>query len=69
MNSFGRLGGKAKMMRSCAFGGYACAQPPSSDRLNIAHMTGSIASIFESFRQELDEHHDRRERLIKVIEF
>lgn len=25
----------------------------------------SILSIFESFRDELDEHHDRRERIIK----
>ena len=25
----------------------------------------SIISIFENFRDELDEHHDRRERIIK----
>lgn len=25
----------------------------------------SILSIFENFRDELDEHHDRRERIIK----
>lgn len=25
----------------------------------------SISSIFENFRDELDEHHDRRERIIK----
>ena len=26
----------------------------------------AIAAQFEAFRTELDEHHDRRERLIKV---
>lgn len=27
---------------------------------------GIFQSIFENFRNELDEHHDRRERIIKV---
>ena len=27
---------------------------------------GPIISIFENFRNELDEHHDRRERVIKT---
>lgn len=27
----------------------------------------SISSAFNAFREELDDHHDRRERLIKVV--
>ena len=30
-----------------------------------AESAPSILSIFETFRDELDEHHDRRERIIK----
>lgn len=30
-----------------------------------AESAPSILSIFENFRDELDEHHDRRERIIK----
>lgn len=26
----------------------------------------SVQSIFESFRDELDDHHDRRERIVKA---
>lgn len=36
--------------------------PPMSSRPT----TTTISSAFESFRGHLDEHHDRRERLIKV---
>lgn len=28
--------------------------------------TGTVQSMFETFRDELDEHHDRRERLVKT---
>ncbi|KAJ5096427.1 hypothetical protein NUU61_005783 [Penicillium alfredii] len=41
---------------------------PKSDATMSAHdSTGpSVQSIFETFRDELDEHHDRRERIIKT---
>ncbi|KAE8363127.1 Translin [Aspergillus caelatus] len=32
----------------------------------MAESSTQILSIFETFRNELDEHHDRRERLIKI---
>ncbi|KJK67451.1 Translin family protein [Aspergillus parasiticus SU-1] len=32
----------------------------------MAEQSTQILSIFETFRNELDEHHDRRERLIKI---
>jgi hypothetical protein len=32
----------------------------------MAEQSTQIISIFENFRNELDEHHDRRERLIKI---
>lgn len=31
-----------------------------------AEQPSSFVSIFESYRTELDEHHDRRERIIKA---
>lgn len=42
-------------------------QPVTQDSSNMTtESQGTIGSIFESFRNELDEHHDRRERIIKV---
>lgn len=32
----------------------------------MAESTTNILSMFEGFRDELDQHHDRRERLIKI---
>lgn len=32
----------------------------------VAESSTPLQSIFENFRNELDEHHDRRERIIKV---
>jgi hypothetical protein len=32
----------------------------------INSTTGGFQSIFETFRSELDEHHDRRERIVKA---
>lgn len=34
--------------------------------ITMAEQPTQIHSIFETFRNELDEHHDRRERLIKI---
>ncbi|KAJ5109603.1 hypothetical protein N7532_002248 [Penicillium argentinense] len=34
--------------------------------MNTSESANSILSIFENFRSELDEHHDRRERIIKT---
>lgn len=33
---------------------------------NAEESPRSVQSIFENFRDELDEHHDRRERVIKA---
>lgn len=45
-------------------------QPLGLHTKSDANMTppepGIFQSIFETFRNELDEHHDRRERIIKV---
>ncbi|KAJ5720239.1 uncharacterized protein N7483_008173 [Penicillium malachiteum] len=38
----------------------------NSDIIMESESAGSILSIFETFRNELDEHHDRRERVIKA---
>lgn len=37
-----------------------------SDNMDTSESAGSTLSIFENFRNELDEHHDRRERIIKA---
>ncbi|KAJ5712203.1 hypothetical protein N7493_008671 [Penicillium malachiteum] len=42
---------------------------PLANNLDIimeSESAGSILSVFENFRNELDEHHDRRERVIKA---
>lgn len=45
-------------------------QPNSSvmatEENNGGEQSSPIQSIFESFRSELDEHHDRREKIIKA---
>ena len=33
------------------------------------YMSQSTSSAFEAFREHLDDHYDRRERIIKVITF
>ncbi|KAK2772897.1 hypothetical protein FQN53_004421, partial [Emmonsiellopsis sp. PD_33] len=38
----------------------------ASEYPNADPSTLAIQSIFTTFRQELDEHHDRRERIIKA---
>ncbi|KAJ5638927.1 hypothetical protein N7528_001317 [Penicillium herquei] len=38
----------------------------NSDIIMESESAGSILSVFENFRNELDEHHDRRERVIKA---
>lgn len=37
-----------------------------TDMNMTSESAGPIISIFENFRNELDEHHDRRERVIKA---
>ncbi|KAL4786545.1 Translin family-domain-containing protein [Aspergillus varians] len=39
------------------------SQPPAG---TMAESSPNVLSMFESFRDELDQHHDRRERLIKT---
>lgn len=39
-------------------------QPVSIDAM--ASDSSPVISIFENFRDELDEHHDRREKIIKA---
>ena len=42
-------------------------QPVTQDTDTMTSETTSpIISIFEGFRNELDQHHDRRERIIKA---
>ncbi|KAJ6151564.1 hypothetical protein N7470_007161 [Penicillium chermesinum] len=42
-------------------------QPVGNEQGDMASTpAGPIMAIFESFRNELDEHHDRRERIVKV---
>lgn len=42
-------------------------QPVTKDADTMTSETASpIVSIFEGFRNELDQHHDRRERIIKA---
>ena len=44
-----------------------CRQSPmSSHPTTTTTTTTTISSAFESFREQLDEHYDRRERIIKV---
>jgi hypothetical protein len=38
----------------------------SDANVNCSGSGSMFQSIFENFRNELDEHHDRRERIIKV---
>lgn len=38
----------------------------SDTNMTSSESTGAFQSIFETFRNELDEHHDRRERIIKA---
>jgi hypothetical protein len=35
-------------------------------KMDSPESASSTLSIFENFRDELDEHHDRRERIIKA---
>jgi hypothetical protein len=35
-------------------------------KMDSTESASSTLSIFENFRDELDEHHDRRERIIKA---
>jgi hypothetical protein len=39
---------------------------PSNMGVNVGHRQ-DVVEAFDEFRKELDEHHDRRERLIKVL--
>jgi hypothetical protein len=39
---------------------------PADGMAEINSTTGGFQSIFETFRSELDEHHDRRERIVKA---
>lgn len=38
----------------------------ADDEMNSTNSSSAFQSIFETFRDELDEHHDRRERIIKA---
>ena len=40
--------------------------PDKGSDTTMTDSAGPILSIFENFRDELDEHHDRRERIIKA---
>lgn len=40
------------------------ARPPKSNEQDLPR--GRFHDMFEGFRDELDEHHDRRERIIKA---
>jgi hypothetical protein len=37
-----------------------------TDTTMTSETTSPIISVFEGFRNELDQHHDRRERIIKA---
>jgi hypothetical protein len=39
------------------------------DRSSVTAALMSVTDLFDSFREDLDEHNDRRERLIKVHSF
>ncbi|KAL2816268.1 Translin family-domain-containing protein [Aspergillus granulosus] len=41
-------------------------QPPTSIMAESSESSPNVLSMFETFRDELDQHHDRRERLIKT---
>lgn len=38
----------------------------SDATMSLTESTGTVQSMFDTFRDELDEHHDRRERLVKT---
>ena len=38
----------------------------SRDPINPSHMSDNTIHVFDQFRAEIDDHNDRRERLIKV---
>ncbi len=42
------------------------ATQSKSTAATMVESTPNILSMFEGFRDELDQHHDRRERLIKI---
>lgn len=44
----------------------ASLKRPHEDDQSAAKQVSPIISMFEHFRNELDEHHDRRERIIKA---
>jgi len=47
-------------------GQYLGLHTKSDTNMTSSEPTGAFQAIFETFRNELDEHHDRRERIIKA---
>lgn len=41
-------------------------RPHDADAMNVPTPPSPFMPMFEIFRNELDEHHDRRERIIKA---
>ncbi|KAF3895613.1 Translin-associated factor TraX [Trichophyton interdigitale] len=49
-----------------AWDGNVIASPLETENMDTSPGASSIQSIFTEFRNELDEHHDRRERVVKA---
>jgi hypothetical protein len=44
----------------------ASSQPAADAAMDTTEQPSEITTIFKTFRDELDEHYDRRERIIKT---